>query len=1008
MLTAGDKLLLSSCSLSVPVGRIVISAGATLVINDQALELRVREISVLTGGELLAGSETCRLFSKIDIIFLGKRANSSPAVSGAPSKGIMASGTVEIHSKQFHPTFTRLSATARTNDVYIFLQDKVNWEVGQEILLTTTSFYDCPQEFASWCAPCLDREKAQNKSNCKAPTYYPHQNEIRKIVAISTGVKYNSSVIKVDRPLSYEHYAGPEYQGEVALLSRRFRLIGENSGKDYFGGHVMVHNTTGIGRFSGVQGENMGQLNTMGRYPFHLHLIGENGKNSFIQDCLVTNSNFRAYTLHGVNNTRLSRSVAYNVKGFAVYLEDAVEENNLIEFNLMAHIHPIYRPANGEGGQDGDQEVQRPELLVPADISASGYYITNAYNDIIGNVASGGWSGFAFPNVYKPLGLHRHLNFGNNNPANRPTKNFTGNTAHSTGFYWRAHGAGVYVGGNISYHETTNEMLYNSGRTARKTLFSNGSIAFMYFNETKVFATNKGVAHWGSQIEIYGLEVHDFGKAGAMLFGDCALVNGLINARSGNPEGSRWQRVLLNSDQMGFQFYDTFVQTILSRTTFRNFNQSYQTAIRYMDHSDQFTPQGINSVKGLKFENTPRANILGIKNCGSQDCPESSHETMSAKIYGLWDWDGSLAQKTGVPQIFGSTRQWWNSGPDCIKDPSWKVWVCPWKSNQDIVFLPLVVPGLSIGCDEKVAKNCSRQYAPYTVGYVTQFGKKKQDGITLGPWPGVAGHSSIGWYWRTQLSFGGVSIDGAPSTFTIGDRLQIRKGRFVVVAVAYPQNTTFRVKIASTWNKMDYPFIPMAASKDAVFTPSEDVVDHSNFNCSGNKNSFCSNTGGPGLGAWYFDGNHFYIRVVSPGCYNFNQKETCQKNFYSADGIDVPSINTGFFFSVTAECPNCAFKTYNNVKYYNVTDSVPPAFNYQFGAIKKPNTPLTQTVKSLCKRKTLSEIARISPQVRKSCLLSQPNTPCFHPKDSCQKKGDVDVCFVWKDGKLVQEGCQLC
>jgi hypothetical protein len=52
-----------------------------------------------------------------------------------------------------------------------------------------------------------------------------------------------------------------------------------------------------------------------------------------------------------------------------------------------------------------------PTLLLPADIAASGFYITNMHNKIIGNVASGGWAGFAFPNLDKPVGLHRTMNY---------------------------------------------------------------------------------------------------------------------------------------------------------------------------------------------------------------------------------------------------------------------------------------------------------------------------------------------------------------------------------------------------------------------------------------------------------------------------------------------------------------------------------------------------------------------------------------------------------------------
>ncbi len=38
-------------------------------------------------------------------------------------------------------------------------------------------------------------------------------------------------------------------------------------------------------------------------------------------------------------------------------------------------------------------------------------------------------------------------------------------------------------------------------------------------------------------------------------------------------------------------------------------------------------------------------------------------------------------------------------------------------------------------------------------------------------------------------------MDGAPSVFQIGDNFQIARGFFIVLAVAYPPNTTFGVGI---------------------------------------------------------------------------------------------------------------------------------------------------------------------------------------------------------------------
>jgi hypothetical protein len=126
----------------------------------------------------------------------------------------------------------------------------------------------------------------------------------------------------------------------------------------------------------------------------------------------------------GTNATRLSRNVAYNVWGMCYYLEDGVEERNLLEYNLASHVHPIGRPANGPSGQgkplyllpfsdiryrywnrpvrstynmwniimqitDGETFYSSPDLFLPADSSASGFYIPNAYNTFIGNAASG-------------------------------------------------------------------------------------------------------------------------------------------------------------------------------------------------------------------------------------------------------------------------------------------------------------------------------------------------------------------------------------------------------------------------------------------------------------------------------------------------------------------------------------------------------------------------------------------------------------------------------------------
>ena len=545
----------TSIPSTVVLNRITVQPGASLIFDDATITLNVREIYVLAGGSLWIGSETCRMTSFINIILHGSFADSSTAdtVTGVTSKGIISEGTVDIHGQLFLPTWTRLSMTALVGSTVIYLQQHANWMVGQQIVVLTTVYYDCSAQYREFCEG------------------YADQNEIRTIVGVSMNDVTKTYSVKIDKPLIYEHYAGYEYQGEVALLSRRIVVQGSES-FDNFGGHIKMKFGTAQGRFSGVQAINMGQLNILGRYPFHFHMMGESvgASKSYFQDCSVLNSQFRCYTVHGTNSTRLSRNVAFNATGMCFYIEDGVEENNLFEYNLAAHVAPIYQPANGDWGQGGQTFKAIPgQLLIPADTSASGFYISNAMNSFVGNAASGGWSGFAFPNVAVPLGNFEGTMLPNNTylPMHRPLLKFYGNTAHSSGFYWVAHGSCIYVGAWLNY-DVTGTMTYNSGRNSRDTLFPNGTVTFMLFEDTKTFLCNTGVGHWGNNAHLEAAEMHD-SALGAFFFGSSVLHNGLINGASNNPNnairyGTEEDGWAGTYSKVGFQFYDTWVQVFQS------------------------------------------------------------------------------------------------------------------------------------------------------------------------------------------------------------------------------------------------------------------------------------------------------------------------------------------------------------------------------------------------------------------------------------------------------------
>eukprot|EP01129_Flabellula_baltica_P004624 TRINITY_DN1621_c0_g1_i1.p1 TRINITY_DN1621_c0_g1~~TRINITY_DN1621_c0_g1_i1.p1 ORF type:complete len:1091 (-),score=249.93 TRINITY_DN1621_c0_g1_i1:37-3309(-) len=915
-----SQVIISGCSIDGinneenPFGVIYVPASSALIFDDTDIELHVKEIKV--EGALTLGSDTCRLFSNVKIVFHGSKGDSSVdnEDTTTPSKGIKVyDGKLDIHGKQYHPTWTRLAANLEPGSKFVYIQDAVNWEVGQKILVVTSKYLDCPEEYQEdWCKPCWG-------NNCDS---VPHENEIRTIVAIDN----ENHVIEVDAALTYDHYAGKEYQTEVALLSRRIELVGTETG-DKYGAHVMVSGHSGEMRISGTSCSNCGQQNILGRYPFHFHLMGDGSNThvSYFQDSSVINSNFRSFVVHGTNNTRVLRNIAYNVWGMSFYLEDGVEEKNIFMYNLAAHTHPILKPADGGWGQEGEDFAFSRDRILPADASASGYYVSNSYNTFIGNGASGGWSGFAFPNIPYPINEHKYEDYGRNNPMLRPNmeNGFIGNTAHSSGFYWLAHGACIYVGAWLNWDDSNQILRYSSGRYERGTQEPDGTAAWMYYNETKTWMCNRGLNHWGSRAVIQHYESHDNLRS-AVLFGESSMKYSLVNARSSNTGGLAQQS--FRGFRQGFEFYDTWVKTILSYITFRNFNQpsSGDQVILYMTHSDEFLPQGINHVRGITFENCPETNRMNVPNCG-EVCGETK-ETMSARMASVYDFDGSLSG-TNKPSIIGSHLDWWELDEGCDFISNYYTWRCDWNSYRKVAYIVLYVPGIYDGCDNSspllTTGTCVGQNSPYTVGYVSQFGRDRT--IELSPWPGVAGHSNIGWYWRTPW--------GAPSRAEVGKGVQIPRGHFVVVAMKYPKDAQIQVTIKSAWwasccGAIYDPMTP--TTKERVLSQEENLANPDEFGCGSQWWAFCDDVGEGAVGpAYHWDSTegYLYLRVVNFLCYNRNGKNSCVNDYYEEDEMKLYDINSAFFYDIqVTSCPGCSVaRTYSGVTYYQTNDVNVPA-----------------------------------------------------------------------------------
>ena len=151
---------------------------------------------------------------------------------------------------------------------------------------------------------------------------------------------------------------------------------------------------------------------------------------------------------------------------------------------MLAHVHRVaHRPPAGCAifFSSHPDIVESSTRAVPADSTAAGFYISNGYNYVVGNAASGGWAGFQFPVLPEPADVSIRFRQPPVEPSKRPILAFHGNSAHSSA-WWTARTGAVYVGGGLFYtgsrdagqgawvpNAASSELRYSPGRIGTST-----------------------------------------------------------------------------------------------------------------------------------------------------------------------------------------------------------------------------------------------------------------------------------------------------------------------------------------------------------------------------------------------------------------------------------------------------------------------------------------------------------------------------------------------------------
>jgi hypothetical protein len=287
---------------------------------------------------------------------------------------------------------------------------------------------------------------------------------------------------------------GAETRAAVALLTRSIQIVsaGEKAGQDfpkedsgyYYGAHMVIRQGFKSVQIRGVEFRQMGQGGRLGHYPIHFHMARRTPYNTYIKDSSINESMTRWIVLHSTLGVTVARNVGYKSIGHGFYLEDGTETDNNFFSNIgifaRAAINNPQNPrkvpgifADNLGPFLGDDDTNRGFPYRSDAEYPTVFWITNGWNDFVGNMAAGtGACGAAYWLVP----------FTNTDMPEQPTSN---NTTVGGHMKWDYDAAGHFgYAGLQSVRDNETDTTFG-GTTPLKTFYMNyATTAMMSFQTT--------------------------------------------------------------------------------------------------------------------------------------------------------------------------------------------------------------------------------------------------------------------------------------------------------------------------------------------------------------------------------------------------------------------------------------------------------------------------------------------------------------------------------------------
>ncbi len=264
---------------------------------------------------------------------------------------VCCGGRMEIHGEPMKLTWVKLKRKVEAGATSLAVAEAVaDWKEGDHIVVGST-------------------HRARNEGK-RGGFVDASENEQRRIVSVSGRDFTGGYSIRLDKPMTFGHFADDSFQAEVINLSRNVAI--ESADPDGIRGHTMYHKHS-AGSISYAEFRHLGKKDTLGRYSIHFHLCGQTMRGSSVVGAAIWDSHNRWITIHGTDALVIRDCVGFKSLGHGYFLEDGTEVNNVLDHNVAMFVIPA---------------KTQPKQIIPFDPNrGAGFWWANCQNSFTRNLA---------------------------------------------------------------------------------------------------------------------------------------------------------------------------------------------------------------------------------------------------------------------------------------------------------------------------------------------------------------------------------------------------------------------------------------------------------------------------------------------------------------------------------------------------------------------------------------------------------------------------------------------